>query len=549
MKSKLLLTTVMLSIAISGLCFEAAIAKVTDLQKATALVKPSAVYIKTSFTAAVAYVAGNDSTLYGPYQMGGTGSGFFINPDGFLITNAHVVEPNANLLDMLKNAFISDMVQQAEKKAGRPFSEGERSKLVSNLVAQGQIYVCKQDGSPILKSEDVPREVVVRVKAGISGAEELYREFPAEVRAISPMAQKDIAILKISERNLPTAPLGDSDSVQLQDEIFVLGYPGAIQSTFEESGAFGGDSHMEVTITRGIISSFKTWNDGSPILGTDASTTHGNSGGPAINAKGEVIGVLSMGALTQYSQAFGFNFLRPINVAKDFVRAAGVEIKVSLTDTRYREALEHFWTAEEHEEQGKFSAARKEYEIAKTTLRSVLDLYNQHPDATRYIVKAEEAISRLPKGLFSSNWLRYLLIAGAALVLLAIVAAIALRKPATQKAATTTTPQRSAAKPAVATGQKRVLIAQSGPLQGNRFEIGPEGLLIGRDPGTCQVVYNAETVSRQHAKITVGPEGATIQNLSTTNPTYLNDQPVSQRVLHNQDRIRIGQVVFLYQEL
>lgn len=518
-------------------------AAVTELQKATTLVKPAVVYVQTIFTARVLHQSDSGSQVAGPFRTGGTGSGFLINPDGFVVTNGHVVEPTSDTMEQLFQQFFLQMLQAYEQEAGRPLTDDEKTRVVQRLQ-QDQLTLINDEGEPILNKDDLPREVTVVTKAGLAQLKEVQRGFPAEVRAVSPVAEKDVAILKISGRHFPSVRLGDSDKVQLQDPVTVIGYPGAVQSTFEHTGAFAGDSLMEVTITQGIISSFKTWRDGSPILGTDAATTHGNSGGPAINQDGEVIGVLSMGALTPYSQAFGFNFLRPINVAKDFIRASGVVPQTSLTDTRYAEAMGHFWTAQELEEAGKGGPARAQYEQAKAALKSVIDLYPQHSDAGRYVVASEEALSRLPAGFAYWPWV----IGGVGVLALAGLVAFA----AGRRKAAPVAPGGAAPRPAGGGGKGRgaapaagwELVAESGPLAGNRFGVGPAGMTIGRDEARCQVVYQADTVSREHARLELRDGALLLTNLSTTNPTYLNDKPVSQVEVQAGDKVRIGEVVF-----
>ena len=81
--------------------------------------------------------------------------------------------------------------------------------------------------------------------------------------------------------NAPILKLSDSDKVQLQDHVTVLGYPGAAD-TFN-SGLLSSKSGLEATINDGKISARKTASSGAPILQTSTPATHGNSGGPVLN--------------------------------------------------------------------------------------------------------------------------------------------------------------------------------------------------------------------------------------------------------------------------
>lgn len=68
--------------------------------------------------------------------------------------------------------------------------------------------------------------------------------------------------------------------------------------------------------------------------------------------------------------------------------------------------------------------------------------------------------------------------------------------------------------------EEPLLIAQSGPLEGQRWKIKSE-LLLGRD-GTCDIVIPMRQVSRRHVRIYPTPNGVTIEDLGSKNGTYLN---------------------------
>ena len=113
----------------------------------------------------------------------------------------------------------------------------------------------------------------------------------------------DIALLKISAKNLPVANLGDSDKVKVGDWVLAIGSP------------FG----FTTTATKGIVSALgrslpnETY---TSFIQTDAAINPGNSGGPLFNGKGEVIAITSQ--IYTSSGAFnGIGFAIPINLAKN----------------------------------------------------------------------------------------------------------------------------------------------------------------------------------------------------------------------------------------
>jgi S1-C subfamily serine protease len=124
----------------------------------------------------------------------------------------------------------------------------------------------------------------------------------------------DLAVLKVSARAraLTPLPLGNSDRVEVGDEVVAIGNP------------FG----LDRTATAGIISAIQrriTAPNGFSIdhaLQTDAPINHGNSGGPLIDARGAVVGVNSQietGSDTSTDGNVGIGFAIPSNTVKDVV--------------------------------------------------------------------------------------------------------------------------------------------------------------------------------------------------------------------------------------
>jgi serine protease Do len=133
------------------------------------------------------------------------------------------------------------------------------------------------------------------------------RKFDAEVVSTDP--KTDVAIIKIKgdvPKDLPTVQLGDSDALRPGDLVMAVGAP------------FG----FQQTVTHGIISATGRSNVGiadfEDFLQTDAPIDPGNSGGPLVNMRGEVIGMNSAIA-TSVGQFSGVGFAIPINMIKNMM--------------------------------------------------------------------------------------------------------------------------------------------------------------------------------------------------------------------------------------
>jgi serine protease Do len=155
----------------------------------------------------------------------GVGSGFIISADGFVLTNAHVVEGADEVLVTLTDR----------------------------------------------------------------------REFKAKV--LGSDMRSDVALLKVEAGNLPTLRIGDSDKIRVGEWVIAIGSP----------------FNLENTVTAGIISA-KARDTGEylPLIQSDVAVNPGNSGGPLINMRGEVIGINSQ--IATLSGAYnGISFAVPIH--------------------------------------------------------------------------------------------------------------------------------------------------------------------------------------------------------------------------------------------
>jgi S1-C subfamily serine protease len=131
----------------------------------------------------------------------------------------------------------------------------------------------------------------------------------AEVVGVDPAT--DVAVLKVEakSRALTPLPLGDSDSVRVGDPVVAIGNP------------FG----LERSVTAGIVSALQREisspsNDAiDHVIQTDAAINSGNSGGPLLNARGEVVGVnTAIATGNDFEQGnVGIGFAIPIDTVKD----------------------------------------------------------------------------------------------------------------------------------------------------------------------------------------------------------------------------------------
>ncbi|MGH7333167.1 MAG: trypsin-like peptidase domain-containing protein [Candidatus Rokuibacteriota bacterium] len=150
------------------------------------------------------------------------------------------------------------------------------------------------DGYALTNNHVVDGATTVRVRLADG------REFDAKIAGRDP--QTDLALLKIDASGLPVIPLGNSSTLRVGEPVMAVGNP------------FG----LEQTVTTGIVSATgRVIGEGAydDFIQTDASINFGNSGGPLINARGEVIGINSF-IVSRTGGSIGIGFAVPVNLAK-----------------------------------------------------------------------------------------------------------------------------------------------------------------------------------------------------------------------------------------
>lgn len=304
------------------------------------------------------------------------GSGFIVTPDGYVITNAHVVDENdeSTKQSFAEQAFMEIMetdAKELEKSMGRRMTEDERK----DLTAANSWYF-----SQTLEVSKIDKEFSVVI--GISGKGGKIEPMNVPARLVTKGAAipgKDVAILKLTKKHeYPTIRVGDDKEMRVGDQVFALGYPAV--ATFHP--LISEESISEATLTRGLVSAKKNMKDGWEVLQTDASITHGNSGGPVMNEYGEVIGLATFGSIDQQrgQEVQGMNFIVPVTIVKEFIRKADIQPDMSDISLSFEEALDLY------------DAER--YKKALLKFDEVKDMNPSFPFIDKYIDETERSIDR-----------------------------------------------------------------------------------------------------------------------------------------------------------
>ena len=186
--------------------------------------------------------------------------------------------------------------------------------VTSNVVTESVFGPERQQGLGSGFVVDKDGHIVTNYHV-IQGASEVFVNFSQDdqlrAKVVGTDPATDIALLKIDghRRGLAPISLGDSDEVKVGDEVVAIGNP------------FG----LERSVTAGIVSALQreiVSPNNFPIdqvIQTDAAINRGNSGGPLLNAAGEVIGVNTQIATAGSEGNVGIGFAVPVNTVREVV--------------------------------------------------------------------------------------------------------------------------------------------------------------------------------------------------------------------------------------
>jgi len=201
--------------------------------------------------------------------------------------------------------YYEDPFKEFEQFFGQPFEfevpqykqEGTEKKEIGG----GTGFIVSEDGMILTNGHvvsDKEAEYTVLTNDG--------KKYPAKVLARDSI--RDLALIKIENQEIPfpTIKLGDSDKLQIGQTVIAIGNA---LGEFRNTVSVGVISGLGRTVTASGGGMIETLED---VIQTDAAINMGNSGGPLLNLKGEVIGVNF--AMVQQAESIGFTI--PINKAK-----------------------------------------------------------------------------------------------------------------------------------------------------------------------------------------------------------------------------------------
>jgi S1-C subfamily serine protease/rhodanese-related sulfurtransferase len=364
-------------------------AAAVSVQEAILLAKPAVALVTAEVRAEVTMNCGNRTVTVRPIPFVETGTGWFVDGRGYLVTNAHVVDPAHRVLpwvthELKKKAIEQACVEPALRAQG--LARGQRPDLEEALRREAS-------GRALATAQVTPQpQLSVLLSNGVSLKAEVVK-FSAPVlldmngRPL-PDSGRDLALLRVKEGVYPAIRLSDRDA-KIGDPVHMLGFPGVVLS----HELLNQSATLEASVTNGAVSGFKQDSIGQDIVQTDAAAAHGNSGGPAVLDDASLVGVLTFVSLSPSGGSIvqGFNFLIPAKDVRNFLKGTPV---TRPGESRFNDA----WQA------GISALFNERYATAVTHLSEANRLLPNLADVKRTLTEAETKMKNPPPRPFPWAW-------------------------------------------------------------------------------------------------------------------------------------------------
>jgi S1-C subfamily serine protease/rhodanese-related sulfurtransferase len=356
------------------------IAAALTLPEAILRARPAVALIRAEIQAEVTMNCGTGPVTVQPAPFVETGTGWFVDGRGYLITNGHVVDPAYRLppwvvYELKKKAIDLACVDPVLRERG--LTPGQWPDLEDKIRREAS-----ERGLATAKVTPTPRVVVLLSNGKMLEAEVKKFSAPISFDASGQATKdsgRDLALLRVKEGVYPALALNRQDT-KIGDPVHILGFPSAV--LYHELL----NRSLEASVTSGAVSGFQKVVIGQDVIQTDAPAGHGSSGGPAIGDDASVVGVMMFVSISQ-----GFNFLLPAKDVKNFLADTPV---TNPGESRFNPV----WAA------GLNALFTDRYSAAVARIAEANQLVPDLPDVKRALAEAEQKVKNPPPRPFPWAW-------------------------------------------------------------------------------------------------------------------------------------------------
>ena len=233
-----------------------------------------------------------------PLQLGGPGNGVPVLQAPTVALAGSYRDAAAKAMPAVVNIFTSKASRESHPLLKDPFFRrffGDRGPPDEQLASLGSGVVVSSDGYILTNFHVIDGADAIEV--GLADGRK------TQARIVGTDPETDLAVIRISERNLPVMALGDPERARVGDVVLAIGNP------------FG----VGQTVTFGIISALGRnnlhINHFENFIQTDAAINFGNSGGALVDTDGHLLGI-NAAIYSQTGGSVGIGFAIPVSTAK-----------------------------------------------------------------------------------------------------------------------------------------------------------------------------------------------------------------------------------------
>lgn len=362
---------------------------VRTFQEAILRVKPAVVLVTARIDAEVTMDCGEGPVTVKPAPFIETGTGWFVDGRGWIVTNAHVVDPAYRLPpwvthELKKKAIDQACVEPTMQAKGimrgqKPEVEDRLRRQVTDRAMAGMTFVPQPSLTVMLSNgKRLPVEVK-KFSAPLM--------FDASNQPL-PDSGRDLALLRVADGTYPAVVISTREAL-IGDPVHMLGFPGVVltHELLKRSATV-----VEANVTNGAVSAFRPDAIGQDLIQTDAPAAHGNSGGPAVGDDGSLVGVMLAVTLSPEGGTIvqGFNFLIPARDVLKFLAGTGVKPG----DSRFTD----LWVA------GLDAFFAERYSVAAAKFTEADRLLPGLSDVKKMLAEAQDKVKNPPPRPFPWAW-------------------------------------------------------------------------------------------------------------------------------------------------
>jgi trypsin-like peptidase len=296
------------------------------VRTAVDIARPAVVRILTSVSGHLTVRISNSNVTFpqgnGAYSVTVSGSGTFITAHGDILTADHVVSPPGVVF---ANAAAPDVAAYLNQHGTPTTADQVAQALLSGQLPSNASY--DQKTSEVFLSTDYSGPLNAATLQDVPSS----LHATATIEKESSLDQKDVAIIHVPLDDMASVQLGDSSNVQIQDELTIIGFPGNGDVSSTPTNL------LTSSVNKINVSSIKTTNTGAPVIQVGGNVEHGDSGGPALDSHGTVVGIVSFGLAT--GSPGETSFLQASSSARNLVQQLNLDTTPGTFQQKWSQAF------------------------------------------------------------------------------------------------------------------------------------------------------------------------------------------------------------------